>query len=182
MTTLLLEPVAQEACELALDAPRFVLWRRGTAVHVSLDDRYIARIRRGLALCGVRATVEVGDVPERPPSLVRAVGTALAPARLGADDLDILEVRAVALGEATARLLRRRIPGWPLGARRRSRCRSLLRGADGLLEIRRTAWCTRGTLRANRHTLRPVLFDTAATARQLRAYASEQPLTRWMRG
>ena len=181
MTTLRLELVSQEPCDLAFDAPRFVLWRRATELRVSLDERHIARVRRALAFCGVRATIEEGDVPAR-PSLVRAVGTALAPARLGADDLDVVEVRVVPLGEATARLQRRPIRQWPLGTRRRSRCRSLLRGADVLLEIRRTAWCTRGTLRANRHTLRPVLFDTAAPARQLRAYASEQPLTRWLRG
>jgi hypothetical protein len=120
-------------------------------------------------------------VPER-PSLVRAVGTALAPARLEADDLDIVEVRVVPLGEATARLLRRPVRHWPLGARRRARCRSLLRGTDALLEIRRTAWCARGTLRANRHTLRPVLFDSTATPRPLHAYASERSLTRWIEG
>lgn len=181
MTTLRLEFVSHQPCDLAFDAPQFVLWRRGAELRVSLDERHIARVRRALALCGVRATVEQGDVPER-PSLVRAVGTALAPAQLGAADLDVVEVRVVPLGEATARLQRRPIRYWPLGARRRSRCRSLLRGADALLEIRRTAWCSRGTLRANRQTLRPVLFDTAAAARQLRAYASEQPLTRWMHG
>lgn len=181
MTSLTLELVSHEPFDLALEAPRFVLWRRGTEVRVSLDERHVARVRRALALRGVRATVAQGDMPA-PPSLVRAVGTALAPARLQAEDLDVVEVRVVPLGEATAQALRRPVRFWPLGARRRSRCRALLRGADALLEIRRTAWCARGTLRANRQTLRPVLFDAAAAPRPMRVYASERSLTRWIEG
>ena len=181
MTTLVLGLISHEPCDLAFEAPRFVLWRRGSEVRVTLEERHVTRVQRALGLCGVRATLVEGDVPER-PALLRAVGTALAPARLSADDLDIVDVRVVPLGEASARLLRRPVWHWPLGARRRSQCRSLLRGTDALLEIRRTAWCAGGTLRANRHALRPVLFDVAATPRPLRAYASEQPLTRWIEG
>ena len=181
MTTLVLELASYEPFDLAFVAPRFALWRRGTEVRLSLEERHVARVRRALAFHGVRATVVPEGVPV-PPGLVRAVGTALAPARLHAEDLDVVDVRVVPLGEATARLLRRPIRFWPLGARRRSRCRALLRNADALLEIRRTAWCARATLRAHRHTLRPVLFDAAAAARPLRVYASERSLTRWVEG
>ena len=138
-------------------------------------------MRRSLALRGVRTVPVPGDLVARPP-LVRAIGIGLAPARLSAGDLDVVEVRVVPLGEATARALRRPLRYWPLGARRRSRCRALLRGTDALLEVRRTAWCAHQTLRASRHTLRPVLFDSRAAARPMHRYAMERPLTRWVEG
>ncbi|HEY8862404.1 MAG TPA: hypothetical protein VIN37_10050 [Candidatus Limnocylindria bacterium] len=181
MTTLLLELVAHEPFDLALDAPRFTLWRQGVEVRMSVDDGLADGVRRGLALRGVRTTVTHDQVPA-PPMLVRALGTALLPARLRPDDLDVVEVRLVPLGEATTRVLRRTVRRWPLGARRRSLCRALLRGSDALLEIRRTAWCSRQSLRASRHTLRPVLFDTGAAPRALRVRASEHLLTRWIEG
>jgi hypothetical protein len=167
--------------DLAFEAPRFVLWRRGTEVRLCLDDRDVARVRRALALRGVRATVVPGRVPE-PPTLVRAIGVAMAPARLENEDLDVVDVRVVPLGEATARVLRRAVRLWPLGPRRRSRCRALLRRSDALFEIRRTAWCGRATLRAHRRTLRPALFDIGAASPLMRIYASERPLTRWIEG
>jgi hypothetical protein len=176
-----LELTSQEPLDLALEAPRFVLWRRGTEVRLCLDDRDVAPVRRALALRGVRVTVVLGRVPE-PPKLVRAIGIAMAPARLEAEDLDVVDVRVVPLGEATVRVLRRPVRFWPLGPRRRSRCRSLLRRSDVLFEIRRTAWCTRTTLRAHRRILRPALFDVGAASPLMRIYASEHPLTRWIAG
>jgi hypothetical protein len=181
VTTLLIELVSHEPFDLALAAPAFVLWRRGTEVRMSVDERRVGPVRHALASRGVRATVVHGDVPA-PPSLVRALGTALVPVRLQADDLDVIEVRRMTLGEATARALRRPVRYWPLGARRSSRCRSFLRGTDALFEIRRTAWCSSRTLRANRRTLRPVLFDAAAAPRPLRVRASEAALTLWIEG
>jgi hypothetical protein len=166
--------------DLALDAPRFVLWRQRGAVRLALDERLATAVRRALALEGIRATPEPGGVPV-PPALVRAVGTNLAPVRLG-DDLDLIEVTVVPLAEATARVLRRPLRQWPLGARRRTRCRSLLRASDALLEIRRTAWCSRATLRAARRSLRPVLFDLGATSSPIRIYAGDGRLTRRIEG
>ena len=78
MTTLLIEPVAREPFDIALDAPRFTLWRQGLEVRMSVDDRLADGIRRGLALHGVRATV-IHDAVPAPPTLVRALGTALLP-------------------------------------------------------------------------------------------------------
>ena len=181
MTTLRIEPVAPDPFDIALDAPRFTLWRNDGGVWMSVDDGLAGGIRRALALRGVRATVVDDHVPA-PPRLVRALGTALHPARLRPDDLDVLEVRVVPLGEATARTLRRPVRQWPLGARRRSHCRALLRESDAMFEIRRTAWCSRQTLRASRHTLRPALFDPIAAPRTLRTRASEQLLSGWIAG
>ena len=181
MTTLTLDVLRPEPFDLALDAPHFVLLRRGAEVRMSLDDRHVARVRRALAFRGVRTSIVSDDLPKAPRS-VRAVGTALAPARLGPTDLDVIEVRVVPLAEATMRALRRPIRSWPVGAGRRSRCRALLRGSDALLEVRRTAWCARDSIRANRRILRPVLFDVAATAPPLRFHASDRALTRWIQG
>jgi hypothetical protein len=181
VTSLRLELGPHEPFDLALDARRFVLWRYGPEVRLTLDEADVARVRRSLALLGVRTVPVPGDLVARPP-LVRAVGTGLAPARLAAGDLDVLDVRVVPLGEATARALRRPVRYWPLTAGRRSRCRALLRGADVLLEVRRTAWCAQRTLRASRHTLRPVLFDSTAAARPMHRYAVERSLTRWVEG
>ncbi len=182
MITLRLEvAVVHDAFDLALEAPRFLLWRQGSDVRMSLDETHVARVRSALALRGVRTSIVPDDVPVA-PRRVRAVGTALLPAGLEPEDLDIVDVRTLPLREATERALRRPVRYWPLGARRRSRCRALLRGTDSLLEIRRTAWCARETLRANRRTLRPALFDRAARPRPMQVFASERALTRWIEG
>jgi len=181
MTTLTLELGRHEPFDLALDAREFVLWRQGSVVRLALGPADLQRVRRSLALRGVRTLPAEVDLPT-PPPLVRAIGIGLAPARLTAGELDVVEVRVVPLGEATARALRRPMRHWPVGAQRRSRCRALLRGEDAMLEIRRTAWCGRRTLRESRRMLRPVLFDVAAAARTILVHASDRPLTRWIEG
>ena len=182
MTTLRLELEAHKNFDLALDASRFTLWRHRGAVWLSVDDTAAVRVRRRLALDGVRALPQPGGPPPTPPGLVRAVGTGLAPARLDVDDLDIVEVAVVRLSDATARVLRRPSPYWPLGVRRRTRCRALLRASEAVFEVRRTAWCSRATLRSARGSLRPVLFDVGAASPPIRAYATEGRLTRWIEG
>src|SRR5438552_1988725 len=128
MTTLSLEVITHDPFDLALEAPRFVLWRRGTDVRMSLDERHVAGVCRALALRGVRACVVAGEVPAA-TGLVRALGIGLTPARLQPEDLDLVEVRVVPLAEATMRALQRPLRYWPLGARRRPRCRTPPRGA-----------------------------------------------------
>jgi hypothetical protein len=118
----------------------------------------------------------------QPAGRIRAVGIDLAPTQLAPGELDVIEVRVVPLAEATARALARPFRVWPGGVRRRARCRSLLRGDDALLEMRRTAWCDRSTLRRERRALRPALFDAGAAARPIRVYASQGALTRWIEG
>jgi len=182
VTTLRLELEAHDNFDLALDASPFTLWRQRGAVWLRVEDAAAARVRRRLALSGVRATPHPDGVPPTPPERVRAVGISLVPARLDADDLDLVEVTVVTLGDATARVLRRPTRYWPIGARRRARCRGLLRASEAVLELRRTAWCSRATLRAARGALRPVLFDVGAASPPIRAYATEGRLTRWIEG
>jgi hypothetical protein len=181
VTTLRLQAMTERAFDLALEAPRFVLWRHGGAARLVLDDAFADRVRRALSYGGVRTT-ECDDARPDPVALVRAVGTAIVPARLGADDLDMLDVTRLGLADATAAVLRRPIPRWPLGSGRRARCRALLRDADALFEIRRIAWCDRATLRSAGHVLRPVIFDRGAVPRIIRAYASDGALSRWIVG
>ncbi len=179
--TLKLELEPHTAFDLVLAESPLVLWRQRGAVHASVDAGAAGRIRRSLARQGVRATLRPGGVPVA-PALVRAVGTGLLPARLEGDDLDVIEVSVVPLAVATARMLGRPLPFWPLRSRRRVRCRALLRGSDALLEVRRTAWCSRATLRTARHSLRPVLFDRDASSKPLAIHAADGWLTRWIEG
>jgi hypothetical protein len=182
VTTLRLELEAHQNFDLALDAPRFVLWRHRGVVWLSLDDDAAVKVRRQLAFNGVRATPQPTGMRPTPPRLVRAVGTGLAPARLDGDDLDIIEVTVASLRDATTQVLRRPFRRWPLGTRRRTRCRALLRDSDLVLELRRTAWCSRATLRAARGSLRPALFDVGAASPSIRVYATEGRLTCWIEG
>ena len=99
MTSFTLELGAHEPFDLALDARRFVLWRQGSVVRLSLGPADLERVRRSLALRGVRTLPAEVDLPT-PPPLVRAIGIGLAPARLTAGELDVVEVRVVPLGEA----------------------------------------------------------------------------------
>ena len=183
MKTLRIAPDGGTKVDLAcIGAGRFVLWRQGGDVRLTLDDHHESAMRTALAWGGIRATPSGEGVPE-PPRLRAAIGIGLLPARLtAADEIDVLEVRVVPLSEATARLTRRHLPRWPLGGRTRARCRALLRGTDALLEVRRRAWCGRSTLGAARHTLRPVLFDRSATPRVIRVFAADGALARWING
>lgn len=149
---------------------------------MTVDASHVPSVRRALALRGVRATPWDGSVPE-PIGLVAAIGIGLAPVRLSApDEIDVLDVRVVPLCDATARLTLRFVRVSPLGGRRRNRCRGLLREADVLLEIRRSAWCGRSTLGGARRALRPVLFDRTATPSPLHVYAADGAITRWVNG
>ena len=183
MTTLGISSDVRTQVDLACSiAGRFTLWRRGGEVGLTLDQHHAGAVRRSLALLGVTTTISDLGVPQPMRSLA-AIGTGLAPVRMaGHDEIDVLEVRVVPLGEATAGLTHRSAHLWRLSRRRRSRCRGLLRGTDALLEVRRSAWCERSTLAAARRSLRPVLFDRSATPRALRVFAADGALTRWVNG
>ena len=63
MTSLTLELGGHEPFDLALDARRFVLWRQGSVVRLTLGPADLDRVRRSLALRGVRTVPAEGDVP-----------------------------------------------------------------------------------------------------------------------
>ena len=68
MTSLTLELGGHEPFDLALDARRFVLWRQGSVVRLTLGPADLDRVRRSLALRGVRTVHAEGDV-RIPPRL-----------------------------------------------------------------------------------------------------------------
>ncbi|HLZ47304.1 MAG TPA: hypothetical protein VKR80_01485, partial [Candidatus Limnocylindria bacterium] len=139
MTTFRLEPASGQPFDLVLASSRCTLWRRRDEILLAVPDEDAVRVRRELAFRGVRVRPAPAGPPV-PPSLVRAVGVSLAPVRVQDEELDLIEVQPVALAQATAQALRRPLRAWPIGARRRSRCRALLRGTDAVFEVRRTAW------------------------------------------
>lgn len=179
MTTRRLAPGAHRPLDLERRAARFTIWRLGSNLRPGADDRYVDQLRLAFALHGVAVPEDVP--PPTSPAVVRAVAVTREPVRLGADDLDV-EIRVLPLAEATRRELHRPIPIRPAAERRRARCPMPLRRKGTVLEICRTAWCGRATLRSLRRALRPVLFDPTAAAPLRRRAARQQELAWWAAG
>lgn len=178
MTTFRLELMPLDRIDLALAASEpFTLWRRDGVVYLGTAGDG-ARLRGALAKCSVSAVpVEVLS-PAPPPGTLRAIGTRLDPVPLAAAELDILEVRPVALGVAPVPPL----PDGFLAGSPAAPDEAEAHGTDLALYVSRSVWCSGATLRAARRTLRPALFDRAGPARQLRAFAADGMLWRWIAG
>lgn len=181
-TTLRLEAVRRAAfdCRLArLGGGR--LTRAALETYLEID-RGIDDVTHELALAGVRVT-RCSGVPALAAGLRPAIAFDLIPLGDGLQAIDVVEVRAIPLGDASAALMRRRLP-W-LGGSRKSRaaCRRLLRDDDAVLGWRRIVWCSVASLGVARARvrLRPVIFDTAALAgRALQwTYASDRAIEQW---
>src|SRR3989442_2807728 len=140
------------------------LARTPDGMFVEIDDAQAARAQRLLAFAGVRATAALSALAPRPGTRA-AIGRDLTPLPLAALALDLVHVRALALGSETRRLLGTR---WrrPPRSVERALVRGLLRGADAALGWRRRAWSTREVLPAaeSQRTLRPSGFPLAANA------------------
>lgn len=180
MTVLRLERLSAGSLEAALaELPSCLLWRCDAAIHLRFEGSARA-VGRALAFAGVRS-VEIDAEPPVPAGeLIRALGMTLDPVPLGEGELDTLEVRTIGVAEATARILRRPPFAPRSSGQRRERCRALLRGLDLELEVRRTVWCRRASLRAARRSMRPAIFDRRALAPALRSRASEGLIGRWL--
>ena len=180
-TTLRLEAVQRAAfdCHLArLGAGRLTRSAHDTYLET---DRGIDEVTHELALAGVRAARCALPAPEagfRP-----AIAFDLTPLGDGLQGIDVVEVRAVSLGEASAALMRRRLPWLRASRQSREACRRLLSDDDAVLGWRRIVWCSVGSLRAARARvrLRPVVFDRDAVAeRALQwTYANDAAIERW---
>lgn len=188
MTVLRLEPVHGAGVDAAVSAvDAVVLARRpdGRFADVALAD--VARFTRALAFAGISASPCTADLVA-PTGAIASIGRDLGPLPDALLAADVVRVRRLPLGEATAELLRRRTLGLrpaPPGAR--DRCRSLLRGEDVVLAWSRRAWGTRRALRARaaRSRLRPVVFDHEAAGHPEltgRAFARDGALGRWLFG
>ena len=181
-TTLRLEAVqrAEFDCRLArLGAGRLTRSARDTYLET---DRDPDEVTHELALAGVRVT-RCLSLPGPAVGFRPAIAFDLTPLGDGLEGIDVVEVRAVPLSEASAALMRRRLP-WLRGSRQsREACRRLLRDDDTVLGWRRIVWCSIGSLRVARARvrLRPVVFDRDALAgRALQwTYAHDGAIERW---
>ena len=181
-TTLRLETVRRAAFDC-----RLARLGAGTLTRSALDtyleiDRGVDEVTHELALAGVRVTPCPG-LPRPAASLRPAIAFDLAPLGDGLQAIDIVEVRAVPLSEASAALMRRRRRWLPGSRQAREACRRLLRDDDAVLGWRRTVWCAVASLRVARARvrLRPVVFDRDALARRALqwTYANDGALERW---
>ncbi len=179
MSVLRLEAIAARDVDRALAAAGpLVLWRDGGGTFAEVAQEDESTLSRSLAFAGVRATHV--DVPlPAAPALTQAIGITLAPLSPPAA-LDMVRVRPLDLGEASARLLRRRI-GRRAGPRQRDRCVAILRGQDRMIGWQRRAWAPVRALRDERFraVLRPVLFDRGATPPERLVFAAEGEIARW---
>ena len=181
-TTLRLEAVQRAAfdCHLArLGAGRLTRSAHDTYLET---DRGIDEVTHELALAGVRVARCLA-LPGPAAGFRPAIAFDLTPLGDGLQGIDVVEVRAVPLGEASATLMRCRLPWQRASRQSREACRRLLRDDDVVLGWRRTVWCSAGSLRAARaHVrLRPVVFDRDALAdRALQwTYANDAAVERW---
>lgn len=160
------------------------LTRRADGLFVEVGHDDVASLVRALAFAGVQAVPAAVDL-STPRGPIPALGLDLASVPSALVAADVVRVRAIPLGEATAEVLRRRL-GWLRGPseRARIRCRTLLRGEDVLLAWDRRAWIDRRDLRDRRLRahLRPVVFDRGAldAAPARRIFASDGLLAGWL--
>src|SRR2546425_11657022 len=160
------------------------LARTPDGAFVEVEEEQSARAKRLLAFAGVRATAGLQTLAPRPGTRA-ALGRDLTPLPLAAVALDLVHVRALAVGAETQRLLRAR---WGRRARATDRAvvRALLRGEDAAIGWRRRAWTTRDVLRSveARHALRPIVFDVGALVAppEHRVFAKDGALARWLFG
>jgi hypothetical protein len=158
------------------------LARMPDGVFLEVDDPQAADAERLLAFAGVRATAVLNALAPRPGTRA-AIGRDLTPLPLAALALDLVHVRALALGSETRRLLGTR---WRRRPRSTDRAvvRSLLRGDDAAIGWRRRAWSTRDVLRSAeaRRVLRPIVFDVGAivTPPEHRVFARDRELAHWL--
>jgi hypothetical protein len=154
----------------------------GSFIAVS-DDRCAEAIRV-LAFAGVRARPD--NVSLDPPRGTRAaIGRDLTSLPLSAVALDVVQMRALALGSEARRLVRRS-PWQRPSESRQALCRDLLQGANAQFGWRRRAWATREILRdaGTRRVLRPIVFDVGALGAppEHRALARDGHLGAWLFG
>jgi hypothetical protein len=135
-----------------------------------------------LALAGIRVEGCSG-LPTPAATLRRAIAFDLAPLDASLEAIDVVELRQIPLGEASAELMRRRAPWLRRSVAGQDACRRLLRGDDAVLGWRRVVWCSVPSMRAARRRvrLRPVVFDVTAVERTALkwVYVSEGAIERW---
>lgn len=181
-TTLRLEAVRRTAFDAhlaRLGGGR--LTRAGSRTYLE-SDIGIESAGHVLALAGIRVA-HCGGPPTPAPALRRAVVFDLVPLDEAIEAIDVVEVREIPLGEASAGLMRRRVPWLRRSSAKEAACRRLLRDEDAVLGWRRIVWCSIPSMREARRRvrLRPVVFDATGIERAAMKwiYASEGAIERW---
>ncbi len=154
---------------------------RAAGVTYLESDRDVGDTTRQLALAGVRSSWS--GIPSPESSLRPAIALDLAPLDATFGAIDVVELRRVRLGDASAELMRQRLPWLRRSQAKRDACLRLLREEDAVMGWRRIVWCSVAAMRLARARirLRPVVFDRSAVDRQdLRwTYVSDGAIGSW---
>lgn len=180
MTSVRLEVVRRTAFDAGVARLGGGRFTRAGGITYLQTDAPLELTKHALALTGVRV-VACDPVPV-PAGQRLAVGLDLIPLDSDVPVLDTVEVTRVALCEATAALMHRRLRLLRPPSAARSACRRLLREEDSVLAWRRFVWCSIDALRAVKSThVRAVVFDSEALHRHPPrwTYATQDAIGRW---
>lgn len=180
-TTLRLEAVRRSAFDARLAQLGGVRLTRAGGVTYLESDRDVEDATHQLALAGIRSSWST--IPSLENSLRPAIALNLAPLDSALGAIDVVELRRIALSDASAALMHRRLPWLRRSQATRDACLRLLREEDAVMGWRRIVWCSVTAMRVARARirLRPVVFDHTAVDRQeLRwTYVSDGAIGSW---
>lgn len=180
-TTLRLEAVSRSGLDARLARLGSGRLTRTGGVTYLESDRDVADAIHELALAGIRGSWS--SVPSHRTGLRPAIAVHLKPLDAALEAIDVVEVRRIPLGDASAALMQRRLPWRRMSRVTRDACLRLLREEDAVIGWRRIVWCSVAALRVvrTRVRLRPIVFDRAAVDRQeLRwTYVSDGAIGSW---
>lgn len=180
-TTLRLDAVRRSAFDVCLAQLGGGRLTRVAGVTYLESDLDVEDATHRLALAGIRSLWS--SVPSRETGLRPAIALHLEPLDAAFGAIDVVELRRIPLSDASASLMRRRLPWLRSSQATRDACLRLLREEDAVIGWRRIVWCSVAVMRVARARirLRPVVFDRAAVDRQtLRwTYASEGAIGNW---
>lgn len=157
------------------------LERRNGAIYMECAVETIARAASAFARAGLH--LEPAPAVASPRGLVAAVVSHMAPFGDG-ELVDVITIRRISLGEATAWARARRWPLLDRHGRARDRVRALLRGDEIAFRWRRLVFAEASALRRRRlDGARPVVFDRDALdgAPDHVGFASTAALAAWLR-
>ena len=173
-------PVDLDAHIAQLSWVRLVRNDTGLLVECAIEDaeRAVALLARGGARC-----VRAQDIASASRDLVPAIMSDLAPVVLPGG-IDSVTVRALDLGEATAKLMR--TSRMILRPKRDDRAvRAVLHADDRVIAWRRVLWARPSVLRSHHvRGARPVIFDRGALERATERFTLTRAdqIGRWARG
>jgi hypothetical protein len=180
-TTLRLDVVRRSAFDVRLAQLGGGRLTRAAGVTYLECERDVDDATHQLALAGIRSSWS--SVPSRTTGLRPAIAFHLEPLDAALGAVDVVDLRRIPLSDASAALMRRRMPWMRSSQAARVACLRLLREEDAVIGWRRIVWCTAAVMRVARARihLRPVVFDRAAVDREaLRwTYASEGAIGHW---